>query len=704
MIENNGNTDLATRLLASENITVVRVRSKTAWFDVKARVLNLPNWTNMSPLMEELLRAHEVGHALETPETYGEVVSEDLSLKSYINIVEDARIEKLMKRKFPGLRKVFFNGYKEFAEKDIFKLKDKVVSSLLLIDRINIHFKLGFSFGVEFTNDEMELVHRVESVETFDEVIQLSKDIYEFSKRSIRVPIVSDEENDPLILPIHGGKAGAGGEDDDQDDYYDDASEDEDDDATLEGESSDGSSVGKDLSLPETEEDAAEEVDPEELESVTDEALTEALEDMADVTVEHRYFDLNAEFIYDPIIPYKQVLEDTNECDIERNRNSFDSFMQESNRVVSYLVKEFEMRKAADQYQRSHVSKSGSLNVNKLHAYKLTENLFKTITVVPNGKNHGMVFLLDWSGSMDKVILPTIKQVINLAMFCRRINIPFEVFAFTDGYYNNYQERSSKKEKFNLWREDKNLNKKQEVYAGHMFNLLQLFSSKMSSNEFNTMARRFTQRLPRTCIKYKLNGTPLNEALLYMKKYLPEFKHKNLIEKLSLLVLSDGGGSVLTSVGMNNYLYEQGKTVKINSFMRDGDSVYPFTAESYSHQKVLLTSIRESGVSVIGFYITSSKMSDLKTALKNHYGYLRNDSQRVDELRAQIKANGYGSFKDTGHTDLFLIIDKSTEVVDDGIAVDGDMSANAISKKFGKMLNSKKNSRVFLDKFIDYIA
>lgn len=702
MIENNGNTDLATRLLASENITVVRVRSKTAWFDVKARVLNLPNWTNMSPLMEELLRAHEVGHALETPESYGEVVSEDLSLKSYINIVEDARIEKLMKRKFPGLRKVFFNGYKEFAEKDIFKLKDKVVSSLLLIDRINIHFKLGFSFGVEFTNDEMELVNRVESVETFDDVIQLSKDIYDFSKRSIRLPVVSDEENAPLMLPIQGDKAGVSGGDDDQDDYDDEPEFD--DDTIIEGESSDGSSVGKDLSLTEDEEDAAEEVDPEELESVTDEALTDALEEMADVTVEHQYFDLKTDFIYDPIVPYKQVLEDTKECNIESRRKAFDTFMQESNRVVSYLVKEFEMRKAADQYQRSHVSKSGSLNVNKLHAYKLTENLFKTITVVPNGKNHGMVFLLDWSGSMENVILPTIKQVINLAMFCRRINIPFEVFAFTDGYYSNYQELSVTRDKFNLWREDKNLNKTKEIYAGQMFNLLQLFSSKMSSNEFNTMARRFTQRLPRTCNKYKLNGTPLNEALLYMKKYLPEFKHKNLIEKMSLLVLSDGGGSSLTSIGMKNYLYEQGKTVKIKNFMRDGDTVYPFTSESYTNQKALLTSIKASGVSVIGFYITRNKIADLKTALKNHYGYLRNDNQRVEELRAQIKANGYGSFKDTGHTELFLIIDKSTEVVDEEIAVDGDMSANAISKKFGKMLNSKKNSRVFLDKFIDYIA
>ena len=51
-----------------------------------------------------MLVGHEVGHALFTP-------NEDWKNlpvpKSYINITEDARIEKLMKRKFPGLAKDF---------------------------------------------------------------------------------------------------------------------------------------------------------------------------------------------------------------------------------------------------------------------------------------------------------------------------------------------------------------------------------------------------------------------------------------------------------------------------------------------------------------------------------------------------------------------------------------------------------------------
>ena len=40
----------------------------------------------------------------------------------------------------------------------------------------------------------------------------------------------------------------------------------------------------------------------------------------------------------------------------------------------------------------------------KLHSYKYAEDIFKKISI-PNEKNHGMIFLLDWSGSMGDSIL-----------------------------------------------------------------------------------------------------------------------------------------------------------------------------------------------------------------------------------------------------------------------------------------------------------
>jgi hypothetical protein len=98
-------SDLSARLLATENLSVVRARARTASFDIKSRVLTLPMWKDMTPQIEDMLIGHEVGHALYTLDQYMEPLKENPKMMSYMNILEDVRIEKLIKRKYPGLRK-----------------------------------------------------------------------------------------------------------------------------------------------------------------------------------------------------------------------------------------------------------------------------------------------------------------------------------------------------------------------------------------------------------------------------------------------------------------------------------------------------------------------------------------------------------------------------------------------------------------------
>ena len=74
-------------------------------------------------------------------------------------------------------------------------------------------------------------------------------------------------------------------------------------------------------------------------------------------------------------------------------------FKKDAAKEVNYLVKEFECRKSAAAYSRASVSRTGVLDCSKLHTYKYNEDLFKKVTVLPEGKNHGLVFVLDWSGS-----------------------------------------------------------------------------------------------------------------------------------------------------------------------------------------------------------------------------------------------------------------------------------------------------------------
>ena len=106
------------------------------------------------------------------------------------------------------------------------------------------------------------------------------------------------------------------------------------------------------------------------------------------------------------------------------------------------MVKEFELKKAATAHSRSMQSNSGVVDPLKLHSYKFNDDIFKRLTVTPDGKNHGLMMFIDWSGSMHDKIAPTIKQLMNLTMFCRKVQIPFEVYAFSNNnWYGSYTDR-----------------------------------------------------------------------------------------------------------------------------------------------------------------------------------------------------------------------------------------------------------------------
>ena len=97
-------------------------------------------------------------------------------------------------------------------------------------------------------------------------------------------------------------------------------------------------------------------------------------------------------------------------------------------------------------YARATTSRTGILDTAVLHTYKFNEDLFKKVSVVPDGKNHGLIFILDWSGSMQNVMMDTIKQLFNLVWFCKKVNIPFEVYAFTNSYPNPHRHEIEQEE------------------------------------------------------------------------------------------------------------------------------------------------------------------------------------------------------------------------------------------------------------------
>ena len=152
----------------------------------------------------------------------------------------------------------------------------------------------------------------------------------------------------------------------------------------------------------------------------TADALQENLQDLVDSDSRENVYveipNVDLKHIIAPNDEIHQVIDDwfriqQNNCShinlFAKADEEFIKFKRNAQKEVNYLVKEFECKKAADSYARSTTARTGVLDTSKLHTYKYNEDLFKKVSVIPDGKNHGLIFILDWSGSMSKVMLDT---------------------------------------------------------------------------------------------------------------------------------------------------------------------------------------------------------------------------------------------------------------------------------------------------------
>ena len=578
---------------------------------------------------------------------------------------------------------------------------------------------------------------------TIDEVIQLAQEIYAYSKQQaeerkqrMKDHGLDDDDEEDLddMDPIY-----ADDWDPELDGDFDDFDEQDADDEDLNPLNNNPTMQNDESSQD------------EDLESKTERAFKNRLEDLADESTQYNYwkFDTDSFENTEIVVGYKQILNETldpsawNEENTEFDYNTrymseeekkkyfqslstqFDNFKVETSRTVNYLVKEFEMKKSAQLYKRAQVSKIGSLDMRKVYAYKLKDDLFKRVTNLPQGKNHGMIMLVDWSGSMNDVLTDTIKQVINLAQFCNRVQIPYRVFAFTTQYSDLENERSllNPEQRMKKWQEKKRWYEMKAEREGNYincssdkFHLLELFSSKMSLVEFNTMSKRLVD--PRFLWNkgYTTGGTPLNESLVWIYEHLGEFIKANNIEKTTFITLTDGEGSSFnTSLGhrgledsRNEIVDGQYKRIKQKHFIKDEvtQKTYELTRDSTVQTDVVLRMIKDRyNVSMIGFHICRNHKRDLYSVINaNIPNYIGDSYALIESFRKDFRANNFASIKNTGRDELFIIPQTSTKIVEGELDIDADATAKSIAKNFGKYLNVKKTSRILLNRFVALVA
>ena len=700
------------KLLAEEDIFVVHKKMDTAYFNPKSRELGLPIWKDeeMTKDIYDLMVCHEIAHALWTPLDMLETAQVRKINHSFVNVIEDARIERMVQDKYAGSVAVFNRGYRDLSAKDFFGIGDRDTAELNLIDRINLFFKKQ---KVEFTDEEKVWVKRVAETKTPDDVLNLSEELYAWMMEN-----APEKESDDVET-----KADPNGESGDGDDPSDDKGEEDvqnapddssannDGDAEDKSEESKGSKVSSSSS-------AGSSFDPK-VETDTD--TNNAIKKLVDQNAEERTYARIPALNENLIMGFGEILEralpvyDPNSPWVVTKKAEVATMKDESKKTVGYMVKEFEMKKAADQYARAAVSKSGSLDMSRLHTYKYNEDLFKKVTTLPGATSHGMVMVLDWSGSMYDNLKGTLSQLFNLVWFCRRTQIPFEVFAFSTVAYkydnivpltpSNYKEF------------------KAGNFALHKFKLLNFFSSKMSVKEeveimeiLWMIATYYESRstVPTLAPPFLgLGGTPLNDVIISMMEIVPKFKRETGVQKVNTIFLTDGFSN--RALGVYDYNLDRNtgdhyKTVNgisANLIISDPKTLKTYDIKSNDMTDGLLRILKDrvEGMNLIGFFIAGSGRSGRVD--KNILYYLQRDLG-WDKIMEQVKfinKNKFLAITSKGYDEMYVLAGRSLTVENSGLSDDLVGASKAkLKAAFGKSMSNKIESRVLLNKFVKLVA
>lgn len=739
---------LLAKLLASENISVQYTPGvKTAMFDLKNRVLIMPIWQDITQDLEHLLLGHETGHAIDTPtgeeykaayegiakRIFGEKTTPRLSktVAGFLNVIEDARIDKRQKRRFPGLRKNYLAGYKELIERNFFGTNGRDVNSLSFIDRANIYFKGGsIHFKIDFTPEERSLLKQIENAEKWEDVVALTEEVYRFCKGQIE-----NAEHD-LEIPVddEGGayvdEYDSDNYDSDSDDWDDEESDSEDgegsevdEDGDDESESdNDGKSDAEqgegDLN-PESEEKkqtqskhgagAEDESDGLAPESETDNAYQNKIQELVrDVDTDYVYTQLPDIEWKNVVHDYKKVLSDWRRCVgtynlskevVDNCRRNMTEWRRKEKDTISFLVKEFEQRKSAEIYSRTSIAKTGTIDTNKLHSYRYNDDIFRRLSVIPEGKNHGFVMFLDWSGSMDYGLKYTIRQLLTLVLFCKQIQVPFEVYAFKDS------------DAVFPWKYGE---KKNVIQLGNIV-LRQFLSSRMSLTELNdAMTFLWAMGAGYRILSDTRSGTPLNEAIILAPKVVNDFRAKFKLEIVNTIFLTDGDSNGFNglknesanrefklksdgTIAKTRYLYTDkfsGKTYDITP--------YGWGNEGQSNTAMLLKCLKEqTGCNLIGFFLFSEswhKFTHRFKVVNSDYAY----QQKVTKF---WKENKFFPVKSEGYDDYYVIDARALKNNDEGaLVIDTTKSNKQMAKQFAKFASKKAVNRVLLRNFIDHVT
>ena len=740
------------KLMATENLTVQHAKTQTASFDPKNRILTCPIWSEMSGDLYDLLMGHEVGHAIDTPADgwHGAVHDRGANYKGFLNVVEDARIEKRQKRRYPGLRRSFVNGFNELMKRDFFGIGDREVNTFPFIDRLNLYTKSGYTMPIAFNAKEQDFVDRVQACETWEDVLKITNEIWDYSKEEqsqINMPQdsfgFSDEDaDDEQTTGSNEGDAeteakgnnkskasdeGDGGEEEKESQSSSGDNQEDGDD--IEGEVGDAINRFKDS------QSTREHAEPR---CETDENFRRNETSLIDKKArEYVYVNIPQVNLKKIITPAKRVQEiltkefSDQRQDYETIANGlYNDFRRKNERFISLLAKEFEMRKAADKFSKAKTSDTGDIDVSRIFKYQIDDAIFKKVMRVPKGKSHGLILLLDKSGSMSENLSASYEQILILASFCRKVNIPFAAYGFgnADGVRDlDFPNERKYDESYDCFSENP-----KDLYMSTVF-LREMINSRMSNSEFSKAMKNILCLADawngRSRYSYHgtnfyrpqsdcLSNTPLTEALVACQPLINEFRQVNNLDIVNLCVVHDGDADEVRSYYESDQKRAYFGSNYQNVFLTDKKTKVQqeiSAVEDGMRIAVAKWLSRTTGVKIIGFYLAPH--SQIKGALRrrlfnDEVNSLRDNFEKRYELadamskyQKMLRKEKYLESKNDGY-ESFFILPGGTElgVDDEEFEAPTKVTTATLTKAFSKYTKNRQVNRVLVSRFISMIA
>ena len=741
------------KLMSNEDITVIQQPVKTAYFNTEKRVLVIPTWEKLSDIIVELLIGHEIGHALYTNSTEWidalKLREPNDVFRDYLNIIEDARIESLVKQRYPGMKKIFFHGYYQILETKIMEI-DHDTTNLPLIDRLNIYFKFNSHITLSLSAREEYYIRKIESVVNFQDVIDIAIELFD---SELHKPNSSPSSLETELIELLESNI--------SEESSDKSVESDDTETDVSRKTHVIITDDTQTESPKKTDSAVDPTTPPTSQTLRD--LDNSLSDLVDISAEQiMYVDIPSPILKNIIYPFESIkidfdksqhsinrtlqskynklppedsewgtledseLEDSELEDSEleeifgKKGTSLSTFYNEHKNNISLHKQLFQMRKKADVHNKTMTFRTGSLDMNKLYSYKYNDQIFKTVEVRPNGTNHGLIFIMDFSSSMRSYLNAAKTKALELILFCKQIGIPYVLYGFFDSM------RLSSYDGYSNIIFDTNVGKTDYILeTDPNFRLLELLSSRMSDSNFKCMVDIFINHIGNTM--YSLGGTPLSETHLCLDSLVSKFRQDCHAKIVNVVYFTDGVSKSKDFVSKQTHRKTYGSKfvihdpkTKQNHHISEGYSICGYALSSESILKIIKTRMKD--VTVINFLITCDLIraitEDQQIQCFTEMGFSPESIKR--EMRILNRPKNYNVQLDAHRAaaSKYIVIEQvnrgsfdttficSTEMFKKQklITHNAKETTLSVSETFCKTASRTKRVNIMISKFIDLIV